>query len=77
MQTPAAAPPPGGGGLSSGPSSSAAPPISGDMLYQNANRDRLGGKADLALQEFNDYLKYYGEAPLGSRGAILDREHLF
>jgi tol-pal system protein YbgF len=34
------------------------------VLYQNATRDKLGGKNDLALQEFNDYLKYYGEAPL-------------
>jgi tol-pal system protein YbgF len=64
MQSPAAPPPsttPGGSAV--GPTSSGPPP-SGEMLYQNANRDRLGGKNDLALQEFNDYLKYYPEAPL-------------
>jgi len=64
MPSPAAPPPGGGVAPGPGPSSSAAPPISGETLYQSANRDRLGGKADLALQEFNDYLKYYGEAPL-------------
>jgi tol-pal system protein YbgF len=64
FQSPAAPPPsttPGAG--VPGPTSSGPPP-SGEMLYQNANRDRLGGKNDLAVQEFNDYLKYYPEAPL-------------
>lgn len=64
IQNPAAPPPtttPGGSGP--GPTSSGPPP-SGEMLYQNANRDRLGGKNDLALQEFSDYLKYYPEASL-------------
>ena len=63
MQTPPAAPP-GSGAGGPGPSTTAVPPISGDVLYQNAYRDKLGGKNDLALQEFNDYLKYYGDAPL-------------
>jgi tol-pal system protein YbgF len=65
MQTPAA-PPPSSPGATTGPGSAASsvPTISGEALYQNANRDRLGGKADLALQEFNDYLRYYGDAPL-------------
>lgn len=30
------------------------------ILYDNANRDARGNKMDLALQEFQDYLKYYG-----------------
>ena len=64
MQSPPAAPPGGSVAPSSGGTASGPPPISGETLYQSANRDRLGGKADLALQEFNDYLKYYGEAPL-------------
>jgi tol-pal system protein YbgF len=34
------------------------------MLYQNANRDRLGGKTDLALQEYQEYVKLYGDGPL-------------
>ena len=64
MQSPPAAPPGGSVAPSSGGTASGPPPISGETLYQSANRDRLGGKADLALQEFTDYLKYYGEAPL-------------
>jgi TolA-binding protein len=70
IQTPAAAPPPGLGGASSpasGPGGSGAgaiPPVSSETLYQNANRDRSGGKDDLALQEYGDYLKYYGNTDL-------------
>src|SRR3989440_1298038 len=30
-----------------------------DVLYNNALRDYNGGKNDLALQEFSDYIKYY------------------
>jgi len=37
------------------------PPLSADVTYTNASRDYLGGKYDLAMQEFNDYLKYYGK----------------
>jgi tol-pal system protein YbgF len=33
-------------------------------LYANANRDRQGGKLDLALQEFTDYLRWYGNTEL-------------
>ena len=61
------APPPGGsttGAGNPGPTTSNVPPISGDMLYQNANRDRLGGKTDLALQEYQEYVKLYGDGPL-------------
>jgi tol-pal system protein YbgF len=35
---------------------SAPPP---DVLYNNALRDYNGGKNDLALQEFSDYIKFY------------------
>lgn len=67
INTPPAAPPPSGtdagGGVPSrgqeGP-----PPISSNDLYQNATRDRTGGKFDLALQEFADYLKWYGNTDL-------------
>jgi TolA-binding protein len=63
MQTPAAPPPasgvPGLGGP--GPNASAdTPTIPANDLYDNAQRDRSGGKLDLALQEFSDYLKWYG-----------------
>jgi tol-pal system protein YbgF len=30
-----------------------------DVLYNNAIRDYNGGKNDLAIQEFSDYVKYY------------------
>jgi tol-pal system protein YbgF len=62
MQTPAA-PPPTSGVTGPGPTAGSAPP-SGDMLYTNANRDRLGGKFDLALQEFSEYVKYYPDGTL-------------
>jgi tol-pal system protein YbgF len=61
INTPAAAPPPGG--ASPGPAASGIPP-DGKTLYANADRDRLGGKNDLALQEFQEYLKYYNDGAL-------------
>jgi TolA-binding protein len=61
LQAPAA-PPPGTAGVPPGGSAalSAMPPISATDLYNNADRDRNGGHLDLAVQEFSDYLKYYG-----------------
>jgi tol-pal system protein YbgF len=72
IQTPAAPPPAGPGatapgnpaGNGPGPSAGNIPPVPATTLYQNANRDRNGGNADLALQEFGDYLKYYGNLDL-------------
>jgi tol-pal system protein YbgF len=65
INSPAAPPGQSSGAGSTGPSSSSSvPPISGDTLYVNANRDRLGGKADLALQEYQQYVKYYGDSQL-------------
>ncbi len=61
INTPPAAPPPGV--APSGPAASAIPP-DGGTLYTNADRDRLGGKNDLALQEFQEYLKYYSNGNL-------------
>jgi tol-pal system protein YbgF len=40
---------------------SAPPP---DVLYNNALRDYNGGKNDLALQEFSDYVKFYPNTDL-------------
>jgi tol-pal system protein YbgF len=40
----------------------AAPPP--DVLYNNALRDYNGGKNDLAMQEFGDYVKYYPDTDL-------------
>jgi tol-pal system protein YbgF len=50
-----------------GPAPSAAgPPASADVLYSNALRDINGKHYDLATQEFQDYLKYYGDTDLAS-----------
>jgi TolA-binding protein len=40
------------------------PTISATDLYANADRDRLGGKLDLALSEFSDYLRWYGNTDM-------------
>ena len=40
------------------------PPLSADVTYTNAYRDYIGGKYDLAMQEFNDYLKYFSNTAL-------------
>jgi tol-pal system protein YbgF len=46
----------------------AGPPagMSADSLYTNAVRDRGTGKYDLAMQEFNDYLKYFPNTQFAS-----------
>jgi tol-pal system protein YbgF len=46
--------------------SSAGSAPSADTLYSNGYRDFTGGKYDLARQEFQDYLKYYGQTDLAS-----------
>jgi TolA-binding protein len=45
--------------------SGAAPPIeiSATDLFANAEGDRLGGKLDLALQEYGDYVAKFGTTP--------------
>jgi tol-pal system protein YbgF len=61
---------PGGGAPASGAPTSAAPPAappaSADVLYSNGLRDINGKHYDLASQEFQDYLKYYGDTDLAS-----------
>ncbi len=54
-------PPPGAG--TTGPGGTAAaqvPQMSAGDLYAAADRDRQSGNFDLALQEYSDYLKFYG-----------------
>jgi tol-pal system protein YbgF len=46
--------------------SAPAPPPSADVLYSNGLRDINGKHYDLAQQEFQDYLKYYGDTDLAS-----------
>jgi len=68
IQQPPAAPPPSTAGTGTpGTTPGAAPdipPISSQALYDNATRDRMGGKLDLALQEYAGYLKWYGNTDL-------------
>jgi tol-pal system protein YbgF len=51
---------------SSGAAAGGGPAPSADTLYSNGLRDITSGKYDLARQEFQDYVKYYGETDLAS-----------
>jgi tol-pal system protein YbgF len=70
----APAPPPPGAtaplGAPGGPDTTqaVAPPagMSAETAYTNAYRDYLGGKYDLAVPEFNDYLKYFSNTQFAS-----------
>jgi TolA-binding protein len=69
LQTPPVAPPPvtvpGANGQPGGaPQAQAMPPMPAMDLYQAALNDRSAGKLDLALQEFTEYLKWYGNTEL-------------
>ena len=50
----------------SGGQSPSGPAPSADTLYSNGLRDITSGKYDLARQEFQDYLKFYGDTDLAS-----------
>jgi TolA-binding protein len=58
------APPPAQPGQAAQPGQPAAaadvPPMSAETMYNTARQDYVGGKYDLAVQEFADYLRYYG-----------------
>src|ERR1700688_889581 len=58
--------PAGGGQPPAGAASGAGPAPSADTLYSNGLRDITSRQYDLARQEFQDYLKYYGETDLAS-----------
>ena len=61
MNAPPTPPPPTGGmGAAGGPP----PGMTARGLYDNAQRDMGSGNADLALQQFQDYLKFYGDTEL-------------
>jgi TolA-binding protein len=68
LQAPPAPPPPATGGAAPGappgPAAADTPTVSASDLYANALRDRTSGKWELALQEFSDYLKWYGNTDL-------------
>ena len=58
QQPPAA--PPAQAGQPSAASPSDVAPMSAEKMYNAARQDYVSGKYDLAVQEFADYLKYYG-----------------
>jgi len=69
IQAPPAAPPaavPGNGppGAGFGGTAASMPQVPAETLYQNAMRDQGGGKDDLALQEFTQYLTDFGNTTL-------------
>ena len=69
---------PGPGGSPNLPNgSSSAPPPSPQTLYESARQDFLTGKYDLALQEFQDYLKYYPTTDLASNAVFYQGEIAF
>jgi TolA-binding protein len=69
IQTPAAPPPsqPGAPQASGPEASPGTPPMSATDLFTNAQRDYQGGHLDLALQEYTDYVKYYGNTAQAPR----------
>jgi tol-pal system protein YbgF len=61
IQSPPAPPPSGG---PTGAAMSPPPGLSAKQLYDSALRDRNAGNFDLALQGFEEYLKYFGNTEL-------------
>ncbi len=52
----------GGEGVK-GAGSAAGPPMTANDMWVNAERDQLSGKYEIALQEYDEYLKWYGNSP--------------
>ena len=48
-----------GGGLATNTPNTPPPGMQADTSYTNAYRDYMGGQLDLAMSEFQDYLKYF------------------
>ncbi len=62
MQAPPTPPADSGQSPTSSPSASGPPSgVSAEGLYRDAMRDKSGAKYDLALDEFKNYLKWFGE----------------
>jgi TolA-binding protein len=67
LQAPPAPPPAAGSTIGAGaPPTIDAPTVSATDLYANAGRDRSSGKLDLAVNEYSDYLKWYGNTDLAA-----------
>jgi len=48
------------------PTTAEKPSLPPNDLFENADRDRMSGKLDIAVQEFTEYLKWYGDTPRAS-----------
>jgi TolA-binding protein len=59
----APAPPPPGGSASGSPSGQAAAPVPAETLFNNALKDAAGGKYDLAISEYSDFIRFYPDNP--------------
>ena len=66
MAAPAPAPPSAAAPVTSAQPANQ-PPVPATVLWQNAVRDMKSGKPDLALGEFQDYLKFYGATEVAPR----------
>jgi len=69
LQAPPPPPPPVTTGATATPGAPAVaetPAMPATDLYTNAQRDRSSGKLDLAVSEFSDYLKWYGNTDLAA-----------
>jgi tol-pal system protein YbgF len=70
LSAPPAAPPPatvpaaGQNGAPGGAAAANMPPMSQTDLFNAANGDYNSGKLEIAMQEFQDFLKYYGNADM-------------
>ena len=60
MQAPPVAPPPNASGTPGSAGPGDVPPMPATKLYDTARGDYQSGKYDLAMPEFLDYLKFYG-----------------
>jgi TolA-binding protein len=64
LSTPPVAPPPAAGATPGTAAQAPAPPpgVSAESLWQNAFRDYSSGKDELAMNEFNDFIKYFPQS---------------
>lgn len=67
--------PSGGPGVGPGSAANNAPPA--DTLYSSALRDKNGGNDEVALQEFSDYLKFYGNTEMAPNAQYYVGEILY
>lgn len=51
--------------------------VSAESLYNNAMRDRTSGNSDLAIQQFTDYLRYFGSTDLAPNAQYYIGEILY